>query len=319
MKQHLLGMLLAGLGLFPLSSSGQVTLFPEVDHVDRNEQVEVMRVEVKETMTVIDFLFHPSTFTTEGNSWACVDRSTYITPTGREERLYMIMARGVTICPRMTKVYADDQEPFTYRLSFPPLPPGVLKIDIIDKNSRIEGVSLTNMANYPPADSAPYRSQEAFLHFFQSRLDSLDPIEGLWHLQIRRQNYLGTGGYLDEEALPPVVVAIMRKDHHFETYDDNGRNRREYFRKLSGKKGYFFRTVYPEVEGEASAYTIFSGPDRFFVKYELPERLTHYYLLNEYVPGATMVEIAEYRRVALTDKKTGKPLFDLSRDTLEIR
>jgi len=314
------GMTIFSLLLFLLLPvQGQVTIFPVVDRAARNEQVEVMRVEVKESLTVIDFLFHPSPLSGENGNWTCVDRSTYITPTGREERLYMIMAKDISICPKMTKIYSDEKEPFTYRLSFPPLPQGVLKIDIVGRNSRLEGVNLTNMANYPPADSAPFRTQEAFLRFFYARLDSLDPIEGLWKLLVRRQHYMGAGNYLDEEALPPTVVAIMRKGDVFETYDDTGRNRREYFRKLSGKKGYFFRTVYPEVEGEASAYTIFSGPDRFYLKYELPERLTHYYLLGEYLPGTRMIEIAEYRRVQLSDKETGRPVFDLSRDSSELK
>ncbi len=303
-----------------LSLSGQVTIFPEVDHHSRNEQSEVIRVEVNDNFTIIDFIFHPNSAGVEGGDWACVDKSTYITPTGREERKFLVMAKDVTVCPRMTKILGDSQDPFTYRLYFPPIGKGILKIDIIGKNTQLLGVNLSNTANYPAADSAPYKNQEAFIRYFLGRHDSLDPLEGLWRLQVRRQHYLSNGAYLEEEeALPPQVVAIIRKGDIFETYNDTGLNRREYFKKLSGKKGYFFRTLFPEVEGEASAYTIFSGKDRFYLKYKLPDRLTHYYLLDRYLPGMVMMEIAEFTRIPPREKESGKPLFDLGKDSVKIR
>jgi hypothetical protein len=304
--------------LLPLGA--QVTFFPEVEHRKRNEQTEVMRVEVNDTFTVVDFIFYPKSANMESGDWACVDKATYITPSGREERLFLIMANNIPICPSMLKITGNSDLPYTFRLYFPPIEKDILKIDIIGKGMAIQGISLSNTANYPAADSAPYKNQEAFIRYFLGRHDSLDPLEGLWRLQVRRQHYLSNGAYLEEEeALPPQVVAIIRKGDIFETYNDTGLNRREYFKKLSGKKGYFFRTLFPEVEGEASAYTIFSGKDRFYLKYKLPDRLTHYYLLNRYLPGMVMMEIAEFTRIPLQDKESGKPLFDLGKDSVKIR
>ena len=302
-----------------LPLAGQVTIFPEVDHQDRTDQTEVMRVEVTDDLTIVDFIYHPPSLSTETGAWACVDRSTYITPTGREERKYLIMAKKVSICPKMIKIVSDPDQLYTFQLYFPPLQKNTLKIDIIGKNMNIQGVNLTNPADYPPVDSAPYRNQEAFLHYFYAHRDQLDPIEGLWRLQVRRQHFLGSGTYLEEEALPPQVVAIIKEGDVFVTYNDSGLNRREYFKKLSGKKGYFFRTVFPEVEGESSAYTFFSDPDRFYLKYQIPDRLAHYYLMGSYIPGTKMMEIAEYYRVPLIEKDTGKPVFDLGKDTIRIK
>ncbi len=298
--------------LFPLAA--QVTIFPVVDHRNRNEQTEVMKVTVTENFTIIDFIFHTVSMSTEPGDWACVDKSTYITPSGREERRYLVMAKNISICPRMIKVNNNPGEPYTFQLYFPPLEKNILKIDVVGKKMALQGINLTNPADYPPVDSAPYRSQEAFLRYFYAHRDQLDPIEGLWRLQVRRQIYMGNGAYLEEEeALPPQVVAIMKEGIRFVTYSDSGLNRREYFKKLSGKKGYFFRTVFPEVEGEGSAYTFFSDPDRFYLKYDLPDRLAHYYLLSKYIPGIKMVEIAEYYRIPLIEKETGKPVFDLGK------
>ena len=297
----------------------QVTIFPAVDHHGRNEQSEIMRVEVNDHFTIVDFIFYPDVPGVEGGDWACVDKATYITPSGREERMFLIMAKKITICPKMTKIIMNTDEAFTFQLYFPPLERNILKIDIIGKNMKIEGVSLSNFSSYPVADSSRFPSQEAFNKYFFTHRDQLKPLEGLWRLEIRRQHYMSNGTYLEEESLSPQVVAIMKKGALFETYDVTGFNRREYFKKLSGKKGYFFRTLFPEVEGEASAYTIFSNSDKFYLKYNLPDRLTHYYLLTDYLPGMKMTEIAEYTRIPLQDPDSLKPVIDLGKDSILIK
>ena len=297
----------------------QVTIFPKVDHMDRNTHIEVMRVVLKSNFTIIDLIYHPAQVNTDMGEWACIDRTTFITPSGREERKYLVMAKGISICPRMTKILMNPEKPYTFHLYFPPLEKKVLKIDIIGKNMNFRGVSLSNPAQYPPADSAPYHNQEAFIRYFTEHKDLLDPLEGLWRLQVRRQNYLSNGTYPEETSIPPQVVAILKEGERFATYDDTGLNRREYFKKLSGKKGYFFWTIFPEVEGESSAYTYFSDPDRFYLKYTLPDRLAHYYLPDQYVPGMKVMEIAEYQRIPLTLEERGTPVIDLGKDTIRIK
>ena len=298
---------------------GQVTIFPKVDHRARDEHSEVMRVEVTENFTIIDFIYHLAQVNTDMGEWACVDKSTFITPSGREERKYLVMAKEISICPKMIKVLLDPEKPYTFQLFFPPLEKNILKIDIVGKNMAFRGVSLSNPADYPPADSAPYHNQEAFIRYFNEHKQQLDPIEGLWRLLVRRQNYTGNSSYLDETSITPKVVAIIKEGHRFVTYDETDLNRREYFKKLSGKKGYFFRTVFPEVEGESSAYTYFSDPDRFYLKYDLPDRLAHYYLMDQYIPGTKVMEIAEYHRMPLVIQERGKPVIDLGQDTITIK
>ena len=298
---------------------GQVTIFPEVDHHGRNEQSEIMRVEVNDHFTIVDFIFYPESPGVEGGNWACVDKATFITPSGREERMFLVMAKKISICPRMTKIVMNEGDAFTFQLYFPPLERNILKIDIIGKNMKLEGVSLSNVSSYPAADSSRFRSQEAFNKYFFTHRDQLDPLEGLWRLKVRRQHYMSNGTYLEEESLPQQVVAIIRQGETFGTYDVTGLNRREYFKKLSGKKGYFFRTLFPEVEGEASAYTIFSNPDMFYLKYNLPDRLAHYYLLTDYLPGMKMTEIAEYTRIPPEDPDSFRPVIDLGKDSVLIK
>jgi hypothetical protein len=316
-KLFLILLFLVQVPIFPLGA--QVTLFPEVEHRRRNDQTEIMRVEVNDTFTIVDFVYYPKSQSAEASDWACVDKATYITPSGRENRMFLIMAKEIPICPKMIKINPDAERPFIFHLYFPPIDKSILKIDIIGKHTAMRGVGLCNQADYPVADSAPFRSQDAFMRYFYAHRDSLDPIEGLWRLEVRRQHYMSNGTYLEEDkGLDPQVVAILRKGELFNSYDDTGLNRREYFKKLSGKKGYFFQSIFPEVEGEASAYTIFSGKDKFYLKYKLPDRLTHYYLLDRYLPGMVMVEIAQYSRIPLHEPGTEKPVFDLGKDTVKL-
>ena len=122
---------------------------------------------------------------------------------------------------------------------------------------------------------------------------------------------------MEELTAEPQVVAVMKKGNRFVTYGEHGENREEYFRKLSGRKGYFFRKELPEVESEASGYVVFSDQDRFFIKYALPDRLAHYYLLKDYRPGDKLDEIAKYIRIPIANPEVKHDLLEIERDSIK--
>ena len=179
------------------------------------------------------------------------------------------------------------------------------------------GVHVNNGKDRNALDSAPYRSQDAFMKYFYTRKNQLDKIEGLWQLDIRQQHLFNNNHYVEELTAEPQVVAVMKKGNRFVTYGEHGENREEYFRKLSGRKGYFFRKELPEVESEASGYVVFSDQDRFFIKYALPDRLAHYYLLKDYRPGDKLDEIAKYTRIPIANPEVKHDLLEIERDSIK--
>ena len=305
-------------------ASAQITIFPEVDKMKNSKHVEIAKVELSDEFTIIDFYYAPpfadeSTIT---GDWICVSNKYYITPSGIDARKYLIMAKNVSICPRSTKVTTTERDDITYQLYFPPIAPGVYKIDIIEKKTggiNFYGVHINNSKNRAKPDSAPYRSQDAFMKYFYTHKNQLDKIEGLWKLDIRQQHFYNHDRYMEELTVEPQVVAIMKKGDRFITYGEKGDNREEYFRKLSGKKGYFFRKDIPEVGSEASGYIVFSNPDKFFIKYTLPDRLAHYYLLKDYMPGDRLYEIAAYSRIPIEKPEAKPDLLKIGADTSKIK
>ncbi len=304
-----------------LPVSAQVTIFPEIDQAKNQKRVEITKIELTNAFTIIDFYYVP--YKTENSTqgdWICVNNKTYITPTGMDVRKYLVMAKNITICPQSTKVTTTERDDITFQLYFPPLEPGIYKINIIEKEPggmNFYGVHVNNGRERSATDSAPYRSQDAFMKYFYTRKNQLDNIEGLWKLDIRQQHLFNNNHYMEELTAEPQVVAIIKKGTHFITYGEHGENREEYFRKLSGRKGYFFRKELPEVESEASGYVAFSDQDRFFIKYTLPDRLAHYYLLKDYLPGDKLYEIAEYTRIPIENPQVKTDLLEINRDSIK--
>ncbi len=301
----------------------QVTIFPEIDDMKHSKRVEIMKVELTGDFTIIDLYYAPmSTETSTEGDWICVDKQSYIKPTNLEVRKYLIMAKDITICPRSTKVTTTERDELIYQLYFPPLEPGIYKIDVIEKQKggmNFYGVHINNRRNRSAADSAPFRSQEAFMKYFYDHRAQLDKIEGLWKLEIRHQHFYHQDRYMEELSVEPQVVAIIKKGDRFITYGEHGDNREESFSKLTGKKGYFFRKEIPEVESEASGYIVFSNSDQFFIKYALPDRLAHYYLLKDYTPGDKLYEIAKYTRIPVEKPKEKEDILDIGKNGKAMR
>ncbi len=307
-----------------LPAYNQVTIFPDVDQVKNSRRIEVQKVELTSDFTIIDFYYAPenvtsvSTSYSNNNEWICVSKGYYITPSGRDERKYLVMAKNISICPKSTKVVPVESDDIIYQLYFPPLGSGIYKIDIVGNKSggnNFYGVHINNRSVSSGKDSVPYHNQEAFMRYFYAHKDSLDQIEGLWKLKITQQHFMNYGKFIDEIVEKPQIVAIIREGNRFESYGEKGENRHEYFRKLSGKKGYFFRKEMPEVESESSGYAIFGKSDQFFIKYTLPDRLAHYYLLKDYMTGDRLDEIAAYERIPVENPEIKPDLLKIGSDT----
>ncbi|HHJ11026.1 MAG TPA: hypothetical protein ENK25_09100 [Bacteroidetes bacterium] len=308
------------LALF-LPMQAQVTIFPEVDKVKNSRRIEIVKVELTDEFTIIDFYYAPiRTENSTVGEWICVSNKYYITPAKMDMRKYLIMAKNVSICPKSTKVITTQREDITYQLYFPPLETGIYKIDIIEKKSggtNFYGVHINNQRDRNAPDSVPYRNQVAFMKYFYTHKDRLDKIEGLWKLDIRQQHFFYHDRYAEDLTTEPQVVAIMKKGNLFITYGEHGNNRDEYFRKLTGKKGYFFRKKIPEVESEASGYIVFGNPNQFFIKYILPDRLAHYYLLKDYMSGDKLYEIAKYTRIPVENPIIKTNLLEIKKDSIK--
>ncbi len=264
--------------LLTISLSSQVTLLPEI-----NKQVEktifIKKIELTDQFTIIDFYFKPL-----GESWVCAENSFYIKPTGTENKLYMIVAKNIKMCPEMQKV-GSFHDHLDFQLWFPPLPKNVSKIDIIEKarsGFNFYGVKINNGQERPLPDSARYKSSASFENYFKNNSGSLDPIEGIWIVHITQSVYVDRALKEKNYVDTLIKVAILKTGNEFRGYRLDGSPTETVFKWISGGKRYYYTQYFRGVDQEVSDYVKKKSTDFYEINLKIPTRLARYILINDY-------------------------------------
>lgn len=111
---------------------------------------KVMRIEISEKFTIIDFVYHPPKYYGNGH-WVRVHKEIFIRPIGSDFKYTLVKAVNIPIAPNR-HFFKSANEVLYFTLYFPALPKETSEIDIIESNSskNIEnwfnfyGVSLQN-------------------------------------------------------------------------------------------------------------------------------------------------------------------------------
>jgi len=112
------------------------------------ESLEILRIELDENYTRIDFIHHANPKYKNGG-WVRINTKTYISPwTPDRTELFMIKAVNIPIAPAKHE-YKSIHDFLYFTLYFPALPDGVKKIDITEEGSihpfRFRGVSVSKI------------------------------------------------------------------------------------------------------------------------------------------------------------------------------
>ncbi|NOY36410.1 MAG: hypothetical protein GXO83_02430 [Chlorobi bacterium] len=289
------------LAILPFYSlNAQVTVFPVVDKATGPHPVQVIRVEITSNYTIIDFYYAPR----QTGTWLCINKNFYITPSGYDERKYMILAQGIDICPKMTKVSSMNND-LQFHLYFPRIAKGVFKIDAVESKNGLNfiGIHVNNNGRLfqPPGNDSV--SVAVFVRSLLSREASTDSIEGLWIRKTVKSHYTNQNTLIEEHTEVPDTVAITSRSGIYHLYSIDGSVMPETITKLTGDFGYFYKKQIPEVSSTGSGYIEFKDIDHFAVSFFLPVRLARFELLGDYIEGDQVEEIQEYRRLTTDEMR----------------
>ena len=264
--------------LITISLSSQVTLLPET-YKQAENNIFIKKVELTEQFTIIDFHFKPY-----GEVWICAENSFHIRPTGTENKLYMVVAENIKMCPEMQKVgsFANHLD---FQLWFPLLPKNVNKIDIIEKarnGLNFYGVKINNGQERPLPDSARFKSALSFENYFNANSGSLEPIEGIWVVQIKQSVYVDRALQEKDYVDTLTKVAILKNGNEFHSYWLNGSPTESVFKWITGGKRYYYTQYFRGVNKEVSAYVKEKSTDYYEINIKLPARLARYMLIKDY-------------------------------------
>ena len=205
----------------------------------------------------------------------------------------MIMAENVTICPKMQKI-GSAYEDLEFRVWFPRLEKNIRKIDIVeDKRDRdginFYGVSIINGQEKPTPDSLDQKNRKSFEGHFSKHADSLDPIEGIWKVELSKTQYRDERAIDKNYDFQILEIVLVKKGNTIHAYDLSGRSLESNFTRISGGKSYFFKKYFREVNQEISSYIEFIDGKEFDLNITIPESMARYELLKDFFPRDEIV------------------------------
>jgi hypothetical protein len=260
---------------------GQITLFPEIKRQDEMNLL-IKKIEITDQLTIVDFYYRA-----DYEAWICAEKSFNINPEGTDSRLYMIVAKNITVCPKMQKVGSFNDH-HNFQIWFPYLQKDYRKINIIEKardGFNFYGVKINNGQTRPVPDSSGFKTKEAFEDYLRNNSGALDPIEGIWTVHIISSAY--QQGALLEKIFSDTLykVAILKKGDIFQIYNPDGSPVESVFKWINGGERYYFTRYFREVDKEVSEYVKTESLDFFEIFMTIPSRLARYMLIEDFFLG----------------------------------
>lgn len=114
--------------------------------VKSHETLEIEQIELSAGQTIVYLVVENKV----NGGWFCADRNIYISPDNSPQRLPLIHAEGIPVCPQSHKFKAIGEQ-LHFSLIFPPLPAGTRTLDMIEDCTQacfsFRGVILSLDAN----------------------------------------------------------------------------------------------------------------------------------------------------------------------------
>lgn len=106
-------------------------IFNPIVRIDTQQETKIMRIEIDDELTRIDFVYYPPSYY-ENGGWVQIDRNSFIRPVGTKHTLPLVKAVGIPYA-QQKHYFKSYKEILYYTLYFPALPNDVKEIDIIER------------------------------------------------------------------------------------------------------------------------------------------------------------------------------------------
>lgn len=268
--------------LFVVDGKGQTIIFPS--YSDRDEKnVEISRINLTDTITEVEMYY----LVPVGDEWICADKNFYLKPYSSDNRLFLVMAKDIPLCPEKDKIERDDIYHKFY-LYFPPVDTSVKRLDIIEKAGEgfnFYGVWLEENEPKPLPDSAEYRSKGEFENYFSENQNKLETLEGIWEENSHLAHYVSSKFYefLNEKETKEIV--IIKKENRFICYDTEGGPLDAYFSVIAEGNRYLFNKYLRDVRREVTTFAMIRDDQKIEMSYFYPDKYARYHYPENIMPG----------------------------------
>lgn len=265
-----------------LGISGQNIIFPSYSSRD-DANVEISLIGLSDTITVIEMYY----LAPVDDEWICADKNFHLKLHDSNNRLFLILAKDIPLCPKRKKIERDDIY-HKFLLYFPPLDTTVKRVDIIEKAGEgfnFYGVDLERKKDKPFPDSADYHSREEFEEYFSGDQNRFEPLEGIWQETARLAHYVSNKFYdfLDDKEVKEFV--IMKKEEKFVCYDLEGGPLDAHFTLIAEGNRYLYKKYLRDVRREVTTFAMIRDDKTIEMSYFYPDKYARYHYPEDIMPG----------------------------------
>lgn len=260
----------------------QTIIFPSYKNRD-NKNIEISRISVTDTLTVVEmYLLAPL-----DDIWICADKNFHLKPYNSNDRLFLVLAKDIPLCPKREKITRDKIYK-KFLLYFPILNSSVKRIDIIEKAKdgfNFYGVWLEEKPGEPLPDSSKYRTREQFVNYFSENQNNIVPLEGIWQETFRLAHYVSADfyDYLNEKEVREFV--IMKKKQRYVCYDMEGGPLDAHFIPIAEGNRYLYKKYLRDIRETVSTFARISDERKIQMSYFYPDKYARYHYPEDIMPG----------------------------------
>lgn len=268
--------------LFIIGCTAQTIIFPSYENRD-DKNTDISRISITDTLTVVEmYLLAPV-----DDIWICADKNFHIKPYNSNDRLFLVLAKDIPLCPERDKITRDKVYK-KFLLFFPVLDSTVKRIDIIEKardGFNFYGVWLEEKQEELFPDSSKYRTREQFVNYFSVNQSNIDPLEGIWQETLRLAHYVSANfyDYLDDKAVREFV--IIKKEDRYICYDIEGGPLDAHFLSIAEGKRYLYKRYLRDIREEVSTFARIHDGETIEMSYFYPDRYARYHYPENIMPG----------------------------------
>ncbi|MBE9509726.1 MAG: hypothetical protein IMY71_02515 [Bacteroidetes bacterium] len=268
--------------IYAIDGTAQTIIFPSYTNRD-DPNVEISRISLTDTLTIVEMYF----LAPLEDIWLCVDKNFHIKPYNSNDRLFLVLAKDISLCPKRDKITRDEIYK-KFLLYFPILNSSVKRIDIIEKarnGFNFYGVWLEEKQEEPLPDSSKYRTREQFMDYFSENQSNIVPLEGIWQETSRLAHYVSANfyDYLNEKEVREFV--IMKKEERYVCYDIEGGPLDAHFIPIAEGNRYLYKKYLRDIRETVNTFTRISDEKKIQMLYFYPDKYARYHYPEDIMPG----------------------------------
>lgn len=136
-----------------------------------------------------------------------------------------------------------------------------------------------------------------FRNYFATHKDSLDPIEGVWKVTTTQEFYRYDTLYDVVKFPKPLMVAVIRKDTIFNSYNLEGASYDVEFQPTDVEGVYLYRNYFPITNQYSKAQAVITQEGVMQYTYDFPDEYLRLKLADTYETGTRVVNIIKWVKV----------------------